>query len=141
MAYSLNGIFRLRLSRNLMAGVSGGISYFNLDGEAGKIGYAKLWLDGLTLHSEIYKLKFKLESNDNRGYNLGAGVDFELNRSYAISLECRYFLCPEVQVVMDVIDNAKGTDSVETIRANLNLKPITADPSFFKVNLGLKYRF
>lgn len=139
---SLNGIFRFWPAKNITVSLSGGWSYFQIQGEAGRLAFTKFWLGGHSvLFIEDYQLQFGLKPASTSGLNFGIEGDFRLYHNLSLTADVRYFYGNDVKLEIDIREVEGGTEPLAQIKARMNLEELKITPSFFRMNLGLKYRF
>jgi hypothetical protein len=87
------------------------------------------------------------------GANVGGGITFMFSPSIGLSLEARYFFCPEREFDWsigtgsyngmffgDLTNQQITSDDVQYIKGNNLLTTIKINPSFFQLQAGLKIR-
>ncbi len=79
---SFNAVGRGRLGRGVVVGeVSGGLSYFRMEGPISPLGYAAFTLGGHSMLSyELSDLEVEVGPASSWGFNAGGGIDVELGR-------------------------------------------------------------
>lgn len=146
---SLNGMFRLPVSKELAVSLSGGLTYFHVDGKATGIAYSYYWWEDGWFKGRTFDVKYKIGTIEKLGLNLGAEINWVLWSNMCLLLDVRYFACPSQTRQMEIINEGLVTppspsfDEIpfEEIEATMNLQDLTINPSFFRLNLGLKYLF
>jgi hypothetical protein len=146
---SLNAMFRLPLSKDLAASLSGGLTYFHVNGEATGIAYSYYYLLDGDFWGRTFNVKTKIGAIDKLGLNVGGEVNWVLWSNMCLILDARYFACPSSTLPIKIIDEGLvtpppppyGDIPFEEVQATMNLQDITINPSFFRLNLGLKYLF
>lgn len=146
---SLNGAFRLPISRSLAVSVSGGLTYFHIDGKATGIAYSYYWWEDGWFKGRTFDVKYKLGTIEKLGLNLGAEFNWVLWSNMCFVLDARYFACPAETRLMTIINEGLVTPpspsfdeiSFDEIKETMNLQNLTVNPSFYRLNLGLKYLF
>jgi hypothetical protein len=149
MGVSLNGAFRLPISRRLAVALSGGLTYFHIDGKATGIAYSYYWWEDGWFKGRTFDIKYKIGTIDKLGLNLGAELNWVLFSNMCFVLDARYFACPSETRTMTLINEGLVTPPspaykeipFEEIVATMNLQDLTIDPSFYRINIGLKYLF
>lgn len=139
---SLNGVFRLPLTRSLSVNVSGGPSYFYFEGKAGFIGYTKFWTaaDGL-LHIQNFKLPYEFGPQNRLGFNVGGEAAFHLSGTISLIGEYRYFACAKAKTSLHLTPSDVLPDPVAELESALDLGSMKLDPSFTRFSAGIKFRF
>jgi hypothetical protein len=139
---SLNGAFRLPIFKRLALYLSGGLTYFHVDGEGTGLAYSKYWWDSPWFLGDTYNVKFKFGPIKSLGLNLGAELNWVLFSNMCFVLEGRYFDCPSSTLPMNIINEGLATaPPFDVIKPTMNLQKLTVNPSFYRINLGLKYLF
>jgi opacity protein-like surface antigen len=146
---SLNGLVRLPISRKLAFGLSGGLTYFHVDSLQTGLAYSYYWYEDGWFWGRTFDVKCKIGATEKLGLNIGAELSWVLFSNMCFVLDARYFACPSSTLPMDIIDEGLVTPppppyeeiAFNEIRATMNLKEITINPSFYRINLGLKYLF
>ncbi len=146
---SLNGAFRLPLLEKLAVYLSGGLTYFHVDGKATGIAYSYYWWEDGWFKGRTFDVKYKVGTINKLGLNLGAEFNWVLFSNMCFTLDARYFACPSQTKQMEIINEGLVTppspafDEIpfEEIRDTMNLQDLTIRPSFYRINLGLKYLF
>lgn len=139
---SLNGVFRIPLTRSLSVNVSGGPSYFYFEGKVGYLGYTQFWTseDGL-LHIQNFRLPYEFGPQNRLGFNLGAEAAFHLSRTISIIGEYRYFGCSKAKTSLHLTSSDVLPDSVAELENLMDLGSMKLDPSFTRFSVGIKFRF
>lgn len=146
---SLNGAFRLPLLEKLAIYLSGGLTYFHVDGKATGIAYSYYWWEDGWFWGRTFDVKYKIGTINKLGLNLGAEFNWVLFSNMCFTLDARYFACPSQTQQMEIINEGLVTppspafDDIpfDEIKATMNLQDLTVNPSFYRINLGLKYLF
>ena len=146
---SLNGAFRLPVSKRLAFNLSGGLTYFHIDGEGTGIAYSYYWWEDGWFKGRTFNIKTKIGTIDKLGLNLGAEFNWVLWGNMCFVLDARYFACPSSTLPMEIIDEGLVTPppppfegiTFDEIKETMNLQELTVNPSFYRINLGLKYLF
>lgn len=139
---SLNGMFRLPVSKGLAFDLSGGLTYFIVDGEGTGLAYSKYWYEAPWFKGDTYNIKFKIGPIRSLGLNLGAEFNWVLWSNMCFVIDARYFDCPKSTLKLDIINEGLATaPPFDEIKATMNLQNLTVNSSFYRVNLGLKYLF
>lgn len=139
---SLNGVFRLPIFEKLAFYLSGGLTYFHVDVEGTGLAYSKYWWDSPWFLGDTYNVKFKIGPIKSLGLNIGAEFNWVLFSNMCFVLDARYFACPSSTLPMKIINEGLAVEPpFEEIKATMNLQDLTINPSFYRINLGLKYLF
>jgi hypothetical protein len=142
---SANGLARLRRGR-LTADFSGGLSYFNLRGEARSLGYTRLWLGGHSvLFLEEFGIEFSLEPTHQLGLNVGSQLSYSLGGKVELAMDGRYFFAPaartDVRLTRIVRPEYRAGDSIVEIEEQMGPRSMEISPSFLLLGFGLKFKF
>jgi len=144
---SFNAVGRGRLGRVVVGEVSGGLSYFRMDGPISPLGYAAFTLGGhSTLSYELSELEVELGPAGSWGFNAGGGIDVELGRVVALTADFRYFWGGTITapvIVSRVLnpDEVIMQDPLETIEETLQPPAAELKPTRVRFMAGLKIRF
>jgi len=141
LCLSLNAVARLPVAKNLAINVSGGLSYFYIGGQAGSLGYSNFRLEGLSLHSETYEVEYKLGTLQKLGLNLGAEFAWIIYGNLCFVTDLRFYGCPKTTASLELKSAGLISDPIDKVEAMMNLGDITINPSFYRINFGLKYLF
>jgi hypothetical protein len=141
LCLSLDLIGRLPLSNKISFSLSGGLTYFNVKGEGTGLAYAKYWWEEGWFNGETYQYKFNFGPLNKLGLNLGLEFNLVLYSRFCFVMDLRYYSCPKTTLGLDIINEGLIPDDFNQIKATMNLHDITIDPSFYRVNVGLKYLF
>ncbi len=139
---SLNAIVRLPLTRSLSLSLSGGPSYFYSEAKTGFIGYTKFRTgDDRRLYIQTFNLGYEFGPQSRLGFNLGAEIAFRLSGTISIVGDYRYFKCGGAETPLHLTPTDILTDPVEQVENTMGLGSLKIDPSFSRLNLGIKFRF
>ncbi len=138
---SLNLKGRLPLSKKIAFSLSGGLTYFNVKGQGTGLAYAKYWWEEGWFNGETYQYKFKFGPLNKLGLNLGLEFNLILYSTFCFVMDLRYYSCPETTLGLGIINEGLIPDDFNQIKATMNLHNITINPSYYRVNVGLKYLF
>ena len=141
LCVSLDAVARLPLSRRQSLNLSGGLTYFNVKAETAGIAYSQYWMEAGYFMGETYQLKVKLGPFQKLGLNLGGEFNWIVFSTVAVVADVRFFSCPEAKVPLNVEPNEMLTTPLAQVKATMNLGSVQIDPTFYRVNLGLKYLF
>lgn len=146
---SLNGVFRLPLLEKLAVYLSGGLTYFRVDAEGTGIAYSYYWWEDPWFLGRTFNVKARIGTIDKVGLNLGAEFNWVLFSNMCVVVDARYFACSSSTLPLKIIDEGLVTPppppfeeiTFDEIKATMNLQDLTVNPSFYRINLGLKYLF
>lgn len=144
---SFNGIFRFITTNCMIAGFSGGISYFSFQGEASSLGYSTFWLGGQSvLFSEHSRLKFSLEPTRKIGFNAGLEMNMCLYENILFTVDFRYFYSPPSLSKIRLLEIVNKDEiirekPIKEMEENMDLNPLKMGPSFACMRFVLKYQF
>lgn len=143
--FSLNGIVRFPVARDLSLDFSAGATAFNLKGQATPIGFWSFRLDqpgGVdTLYIKTYQLVYDFGARTTYGLNLGGDIALTLMRFMVLSLDLRYFYSGSANFQMRVNENEGLEDPAEPIEAAMHLGSIRVNPSYLRLGLTLWFKF
>jgi hypothetical protein len=125
------------------------MTYFHVDGEGTGIAYSYYWLQDGDFWGRTFNVKAKIGTIEKLGLNLGAEFNWVLWSNMCFVLDARYFACPSSTLPMKIIDEGLVTPppppfeqiTFGEVQATMNLGEIKVNPSFYRLNLGLKYLF
>jgi hypothetical protein len=146
---SLNGAFRLPISRRLALSASGGLTYFHVDTTGTGLAYSYYWWEDGWFKGRTFDVKCDIGTIDKLGLNLGAELNWVLFSNMCFVLDARYFASAKETLRMNIVDEGLITPppppfaeiTYEEVKETMNLKDIVIDPSFYRINIGLKYLF
>ena len=144
---SFNAVGRGRLGRVVLGEVSGGLSYFRMEGPISPLGYAAFTLGGhSTLSYELSDLEVEVGPASSWGFNAGGGIDVELGRVVALTADFRYFWGGAITApvtVSRVLNEGEVImqDPLETIQETLQPPAVDLRPTRVRFLAGLKVRF
>jgi hypothetical protein len=144
LALSFNLTARFGASSAVSGSVSSGLTYFRFDSEAERLSAFAGYLGGhAVLFTELYQMSYSTESADALGFNVGGSVDFALGAHAAVFADGRFFWAPstEAELTLDeIVSDSIPSVTVSQIDNYLGLPPISIDPSFFRILVGVKVR-
>ncbi len=139
---SLNAVYRLPLLEKLAFYLSGGLTYFNVEGNGTGLAYSKYWYEAPWFLGDTFVYKYNIGPIRSFGVNIGAEFNWVLFSNMCFVLDARYFACPSKTLPMKIINERLATDPpFDVIYVTMNLQDLTINPSFYRINLGLKYLF
>jgi hypothetical protein len=146
---SLNGVFRLPVSDRLAFHLSGGLTYFHVKGEGTGLAYSYYWWEDGWFKGRTFNVKTEIGTIDKLGLNVGAEFNYVLWSNMCFTLDARYFAGSSSTLPMKIIDEGLVTPppppfrqiTFDEVRETMNLQQITVNPSFYRINIGLKYLF
>jgi hypothetical protein len=141
LCFSLNGVLRLPVSRKITLNVSLGPTYFLVKGEGVGLAYSKYWMEEGYFIGETFQLKIAFGPIHRLGLNAGGEFNWLLFHNVCLSADARFFASPEVEVGLDILPNEMLTDPFDQVKKTMNVARIKVNPTFYRVNLGLKYLF
>ncbi len=141
LCVSLNLIVRLPLSRKISLDIAGGPTYFWIKAEGAGLAYSKYWMEEGIFVGETYQLKYKLGPLQKLGANLGLEFNWVFFGNVSFVSDLRYYGCSKSALPLDVLTNEMLSDPLAQVKQLMNLGNIEVDPSFYRLNLGLKYLF
>ena len=145
--FSVNLAGRGRLGPRVTAQLSGGLSYFRMEGLVAPVAFSVYHLGGHSvLFPEHYELEVALEPGTAFGLNVGGTLDVELARGVALTADFRYFKGGTITapVAVEQIlnrDEIGLLDEIETIQEELHPPAVELKPTRVRLFGGLKVRF
>jgi hypothetical protein len=141
LCLSLNLLVRLPISKKIAFSFSGGPTYFRVEGKGTGLSYAKYWMEDGWFMGETYQYKFDFGPLQKLGANLGAELNWVLFSTICYVMDVRFYYCAKSTLPMDIINENLIPDPFDQIKATMNLHNISVNPSFYRINVGLKYLF
>jgi hypothetical protein len=138
---SLNAVARLPLSQRVTINFSGGPTYFRVKSEGVGLAYSRYWMEDANFMGETFQLKFKLGPFNRLGMNLGGEFNWVIFSTVAFVADARFYSTSEAKVPIDILANEMLDQPISETKATMKLGEVGLNPSFFRVNLGLKYLF
>ncbi|MEW5901020.1 MAG: hypothetical protein AB1715_06115 [Acidobacteriota bacterium] len=138
---SLNAVTRVPLVRQVALQVSGGLTYFRVDGKASSLGFTVFRVEEDAFIEETTQMIYKFNAANRLGLNVGANLDLVLYSNLCFTVDARAFVSSKFTRTLDLEANGLSSIPIEQIRAVLNLGKIEVNPSLYRVNFGLKYLF
>jgi hypothetical protein len=144
--FSLNGLLRFPLASDLAFSASAGWSVSNFDGKAAPIGFSRFWLeqDGTTytLYRRTLRMIYAFGPDTVHGLNAGGEMAYTFMRSVILAVDVRYFYFPRRDLQLSIVDDPiLSPETVQGIEDVIQPGTLRVDPSFFRVNLILRFRF
>jgi hypothetical protein len=141
LCVSLNLMARLPLSRKITLNIAGGPTYFWVKAEGVGLAYSKYCMEEGFFVGETYQIKYKLGPLQKLGTNLGLELNWVFFGNVSFVSDLRYYGCSKSSLPLDVLPNEMLTDPLAQVKQLMNLGEIEVNPSFYRLNLGLKYLF
>jgi hypothetical protein len=146
LTIAVNPVGRLGRPDKLNVTVSGGLSYYRLNGTAQPLGYTTFRLGGHSvLFSDEYHLAVSLEPTNVVGFNAGGEINLPLGRHAAIVVGYRYLGGPAADVVVRLsaivnADQVINQETVANIAERLAPGPARVSVSGSRLLFGVKVR-
>lgn len=147
VTFGVDLVGRWPIGRRINAEVSGGLSYFDVRGDADGLRYTLFRMGGhSTLFSQEYQLGYSIEPAHAVGFNLGGTLDLELAPWLAVTADARYFGGPTISAPVTVVSVLNADEIVflqdaATVQEAVHPPDVEIDPGRARVMLGLKVRF
>jgi hypothetical protein len=139
---SLNAVARLPVSRKITLNISLGPTYFRVKGEGVGLAYSTYWMEEGYFVGETFQLKIDFGPIHRLGLNVGGEFSWLLFHNVCFAADARFFACREEEVSLHVLPNEMlTTPPFEEVKKTMNIGRIKVNPTFYRVNLGLKYLF
>jgi hypothetical protein len=141
-----NLVGRWKAGRRVTAELSGGLSYFDLRGDAASLRYTSFRMGGhSTLFSEEYQLAYSIGPAHGFGLNLGATFDVEIGSGVAFTADARFVgggavAAPLVVTEVTNADSIVFLEDAATIQQNLHPPDAEISPARLRFLIGLKVR-
>jgi hypothetical protein len=144
LALSFNLVARFGVGRPVSGSVSSGVTYYRFDLEAQPLSAVAGYLGGhAVLFNDTYRMSYATESTDAFGFNVGGSVDFALGSHAAVFVDGRLLWAPDTEApvsLTELVSNTINIVPVSQIDGYLDLPPISIDPGFFRILVGVKVR-
>jgi hypothetical protein len=141
LCFSLNAVMRLPVSNTIVLNISLGPTYFRVTGEGVGLAYSKYWMEDDYFVGETFQLKIDFGPIHRLGLNVGGEFNWLLFHNVCLTADARFFACPEDEVALDILPNEMLTEPLDQVKTTMNIGRIKVNPTFYRVNLGLKYLF
>lgn len=143
---ALNVVARWPLGRRIKGELSGGLSYFDIRGDAQALRYTVFEMGGhSTLFSQEYELEYSVGPAHTFGLNAGGTIDIDLGLGVSIVADARYFNGAELAAPVTVT-RVLNTDEIvflqdaETVQQTLQPPDVKINPVRARLMVGLKLR-
>ncbi len=144
LALSFNLVARFGEGRPVSGSVSSGLTYFRFDLEAQSLSALAGYLGGhAVLFNDVYEMAYSTETADAFGFNVGGSVDIALGSHAAIVADGRLFWAPAPSApvtLTEIVSQNISTVPVSQIDEFLDLPPMSIEPGFFRILVGVKVR-
>ena len=141
VCFSLNAVTRLPLGKPIAVGFSGGLTYFRTDGGAASLGFTFCRIEDNAFIEETYQIPYKFGVVNKLGFNVGADFSMALISNLCMTLDARVFYGPKYRVPLKLESNWQLGLTLDEITATMHLGDIAVNPSFYRLDIGLKYLF
>jgi hypothetical protein len=141
-----NAVGRWPAGRRVNVELSGGLSYYDLRGDAEALRYTVYRMGGhSTLFSEQYRLAYSVGPAHAFGANLGATLDVELGGGVCLMADARYFTAAAIAAPVTVTEVTNRDTIVflqepATIQGNLHPPDVEISPARLRALVGIKIR-
>ncbi len=146
LTLAFNGVARWALGERLTGSLSGGLSVFDVRGDAQSLGYTAGRVGGHgALFLDDYQVSFSLGPDHSLGFDLGGAVDLALTSRVSLVADVRYFnggsLTPAVVVTGIANPSQVITQrSPSSIQQVLNPPPPSLSAARSRILIGVKIR-
>jgi len=141
LCLSLNAVTRLPLGKPLAVGFSGGLTYFRTEGSGASLGFTFCRIEDNSFVEETYQIPYKFGVVNKLGFNVGADFSLAIISNLCATLDVRAFYGPKYRVPLDLEGNWQLGLTLDEIKATMHLGNIAVNPSFYRLDIGLKYLF
>lgn len=141
LCFSLNAAVRLPISESVAIYFSGGPTYFRVKSEQVGPAYSRYWMEDGSFMGETFQLKYELGWFGRLGMNLGGEFNWLVFRAMAIVADVRFYWASETNVPIELLPNEMLDQPISEVAATMELGEISFNPSFYRINVGLKYFF
>jgi hypothetical protein len=141
-----NLVGRWPVGKRVDVELSGGLSYFDLRGDARSLRYTLFEMGGhSTLFSEEYRLAYSVGPAHGWGIDVGGSLDVNLGKHVALVADARYFTGGEIAAplgVTDVLnkDELAFLQEPDVIQQNLHPPAAGISPTRARILVGVKVR-
>jgi hypothetical protein len=142
--YSFNAATRIGITNLAVLGFSGGVSLFDISGRFTSLGYTRFWEEQVSGQTKLVIKDYKLGAEfgtTKLGFNAGGEFDIDLILNTTLYLDVRYFYCSKLHAKLNLISDPIITEPLNQLEKEMNLESLAFNPSFFRINLGLKIVF
>jgi hypothetical protein len=144
--FSLNGLVRFPLAPDLDLSLSAGWSATNVEGKTAPIGFSRFWLEQsgttYTLYLRTLQMVYAFGPETMHGINAGGEIAYTFMRSVILAVDVRYFFFPPRDLQLRIVDDPNlSPETVPGIESVLQLGTIRVNPSFFRINIVIRFRF
>jgi hypothetical protein len=144
---SFNLVGRWRMGGRAVGQVSGGLTYFRVEGVVSPVGYTVYHLGGHSvLFPEEYELELAVEPSHGWGFNAGGTLDIGLGRHAALTADVRYLGGQSIAAPTTVAqilnqDEIVLLDEIASIQEGLQPPAVEIQPNRLRAGVGIKVRF
>jgi len=144
--FSLNGLVRFPLAQDLDFSLSAGWSVTNVEGKAAPIGFSRFWLEQVdttyTLYLRTLQMVYAFGPETMHGLNGGGEISYTFMRSVILAVDVRYFFFPSRDMQINIVNDPNlSPETVPGIESVLQLGSLRINPSFFRINVVIRFRF
>ncbi len=139
--FSLNAVVRLPVSGRMALNISFGPTLFRVEGKGVGLAYSRYWIEDGEFNGETFQLKFDFGPIYRPGANVGAEFNWLLFHNVAFTADGRFFACSETKTDLGLLPNKMLTDPLSEVKKTMNIGQVKVNPTFYRLNLGLKYLF
>lgn len=143
--FSLNGLVRFRIARDLFFSLSGGPSVFNLEGKGGFIGYTFFDLEQVGeeyyLTGGTYQMVYRFGPQTKYGLNIGVEAAYEAFRRVILAFDVRWFGCAKADFPLHIVEDDIITQPIADIEQAIGLGSLRVNPSYFRAGLAIRFIF
>ncbi len=144
LALSFNLVARFGEGRPVSGSVSSGLTYFRFDLEAQSLSALAGYLGGhAVLFTDVYEMAYSTETADVFGFNVGGSIDIALGSHAAIFADGRLLWAPAPSApvsLTEILSPNITAVPISRIDEYLDPPPISIEPGFFRVLVGVKVR-
>jgi hypothetical protein len=147
LTLAVNGVLRVAQYGRASVRLSGGLSFYRLDGTVQPLGYTTYRLGGHSvLFEDDYRLAVSLDPSNIVGFNGGGDLDVGLFRGAAVVVGYRYFGGPTADLPVQVAtilnpDQIIAPQTIADIAQRLAPPPARVSVACSRVIVGLKLSF
>jgi hypothetical protein len=142
LCFSLDAVIRLPVAKWLAINASVGPTLFLTSGKAASIGYSFFRIEADSFIEETYQIPYGFGPVTKLGVNVGIDLSVVLVSNLCATLDVRGFLGPKYNPRLELDEESwQLSQPLDEVKAAMQLGDIQVNPSFYRLDIGLKYLF
>jgi hypothetical protein len=142
VCFSLNAVVRLPIAKSLAVNASAGPTLFRTGGKAASIGYTFCRIEDESFIEETYQIPYNFGPVIKLGVNVGIDLSLVLVSNLCATLDARAFFGPKYNLRLKLDEDSwQLSQPLNEVEAVMQLGKIRVNPSFYRLDIGLKYLF